>query len=330
MNLVVEPFDDGTSTISYHILVATVGFEERARFVASDLSPRSERRVAIGFTQGHALHYAENRAWFTRHDFEVHEPTDAEYGALFRRILEEATVVPTAALRVAIDVSSLSRIRIATVIDLLRSTRWNCEVVADFYYAPAIFTEPVEEDQPNVHVGPVLPEFAGWTTEPEYPSVSIVGLGYEEDRALGAVEHTQSGEVWAFLPRSMIPGYEQALQTANATLLEGIRQDHVFNYQVEQPFDCFVALEALAYGAMQHANTVLFPFGPKVFAVCCLLVACIHEQLAVWRVSAGGDAEPVDRVANGQIVGISLRVIRADLVAPRADISGSPAVLLIQ
>ena len=66
--------------------------------------------------------------------------------------------------------------------------RTNGTVDISFLYALGKFSPPPSAQSLNAHVGPVLPAFAGWSMEPDTPPVAIIGLGYEEDRALGAVE----------------------------------------------------------------------------------------------------------------------------------------------
>src|SRR5947207_11718086 len=87
----------------------------------------------------------------------------------------------------------------------------------DFLYSLASFSEPPKSQPVNTHVGPISPPFAGWWTEPDRPTAAVVGLGYEEDKALGAVEHLQPGEVWVFTPQSVVAAYSPALDFANRT-----------------------------------------------------------------------------------------------------------------
>ena len=101
----------------------------------------------------------------------------------------------------------MSRYRIAFILDILRSLGPDVSVSVDFLYAIAQFTSPPAPLLANTHVGPVTPSFAEWTTEPELPVSAIVGLGYEPDKALGAVEHLQASEIWLFEPLSHIPEY---------------------------------------------------------------------------------------------------------------------------
>jgi hypothetical protein len=95
--------------------------------------------------------------------------------------------------------------------------------------------------------------------------------------------------------------YTPALHQANQSVVEMIK-GRVVGYDVDQPFDLFTKLESLIAGVGTRSNCILLPFGPKIFALCALLVACLHPDAAVWRVS--GAEEAVDRVGHS-VYGIS-------------------------
>ncbi|MDW3224910.1 MAG: hypothetical protein R8G34_18835 [Paracoccaceae bacterium] len=51
----------------------------------------------------------------------------------------------------------------------------------------ADFSEPTSFDFDFLNFDP-MDDFSGWTKSPELPLAMILGLGYEADHALGAVE----------------------------------------------------------------------------------------------------------------------------------------------
>jgi hypothetical protein len=190
------------------------------------------------------------------------------------------------------------------LIDAIRSCSLPVEIEVDFVYSLANYNPPPEVAPLNSHVGAVLAAFAGWTSEPDRGAVAIVGLGYEEDKALGAVEHVQAAETWILIPTSPVAEYTPALRAANKTLLDVVPRDHQIQYSVSTPLDLFIMLESLVYRLSQSRNPILLPFGPKLFAVCALLVACIYQDTAVWRVSAEGFDTPMDRTSSPHIFGV--------------------------
>jgi hypothetical protein len=276
----------------YDLFFACLGFETRARSVSEDFTPRAGRKVACAFPDRHVLAFRDNHWAFERLGFEIEEVEDDRFEEWFGAVVGRLKHMDSEPFRVLIDLSSMSRYRLAVAIDLLRK---GGAFTVDFVYRLAEFTPPPVKPGPNVHVGPVCDAFAGWSTEPEKPPVAIVGLGYEENRALGALEHIQASEAWLFRPKSSIAKYDMVLSKANRSLLENSRRERVFDYFVETPFDCFVILELLLSRLRQNASPLVFPFGPKIFALCSLLVAALYDDVAVWRVSAGAFEKAIDR-----------------------------------
>src|SRR5262249_5022213 len=154
----------------------------------------------------------------------------------------------------------------------------------DFWYSVATFTEPIDEEAPNVAAGPVVPAFAGWATDAGIPTSLILGLGYERDQAIGAVEYIEPAEVVAFDPSGADTQYANAINDANAQLWSmRPRPPRRISYDPGQVFPTFVALEGLVSGLVRRSRPVLLPFGPKVFTLLALLAARFHPTTAVWR-----------------------------------------------
>jgi hypothetical protein len=306
---IVNALPEDWRSRDYDILFATIGYEERARYISGLVSGQIVDRVALGFSDRHDHEFEANKTWFEANGFNttvVHEDG-------FR--LNVSSVIQIAVqrskgrkLRILVDISSLSRLRLAMLIDVLARESIGLSAEVHFVYALAEYTAPVISLAPNSHVGPVLhSNFTGWWEEPDRAISVVVGLGYEPDKALGAVEYLEASEVWTFTPLSEISEYSLALQVSNESLLEGVDRKFQLTYRVHEPLECFIMLESVVYGIMQTKNPVLLPFGPKIFALCCLLVACIHHDgTAVWRVSAQGAEEPINRLASGHVYGLAV------------------------
>jgi hypothetical protein len=299
---------------SYDAVVTTLGYEKRARNVAEKLAPRSEQKYAFGFREQQVLRYSENRDWYQAAGFLAEDLTDAEFVKRFSEICARLDVAAEAGsdekahgcVTMLVDISSLTRSRLAAVLDNLRSPMLSRAFSVDFFYTLAQYDPPPQEVALNSHVGPVTPAFAGWTNDPDRGLAAIVGLGYEEDKALGAVEHVQAVEIWTYVPRSPIGEYSTALAKANQTLLEAVSRDRQLSYEVADPLNLYAELESLVYRLCQHRNVILFPFGPKIFALCSILVANAHPEAAVWRVSAEGLEDATDRLASDFVIGLEV------------------------
>ena len=292
---------------SYTAFFCSLGFESRSRFIAQSIAPRAEKRYCVGFDDRHVLSYESNRAYYESQQFDIVQLSDEQLTNWLDEIATELDTQPMSERRILVDVSSMSRTRIGSFVEKLCLRTWSVPTTIDFIYALAAFSEPAEDsDVPNTHVGPVSAKFAGWAVQPELVPSVILGLGYEQDRALGAVEHIEPANVWAFRPVSELTAYEVALRTANEILFEIIPASHIIDYDVLRPFECFGKLQSLASVAGSESNPILVPFGPKIFALCALLVAALDRRCAVWRVSAEGADVALERHASGHICGLSV------------------------
>jgi len=202
----------------------------------------------------------------------------------------------------------MSRFRIAAVAAALFDHDTAVSYETDFLYAPSRFLAPSDEEGPIIICKPVIDKLAGWSIQPEKPTMAIFGLGYECDKALGALEYIEAASVWAFLPSGEDKRYDSAMVKANQGFWESLPKTHVFDYRVDDPIDCFTNLEGLLYGKLNSNKPVLVPFGPKLFALNCLLVAFVYyPRVAVWRVSSGPYEPAIDRLPNGRVVGLTVR-----------------------
>ena len=65
-----------------------------------------------------------------------------------------------------------------------------------------------------------------------------------------------------------------------------------------------MSLASLVGGLKRDHNVLLVPFGPKIFALVCLLQGLLDENLAVWRVSAGELEEPSQRISSEHTIAV--------------------------
>ncbi|MDQ1592584.1 MAG: hypothetical protein QOG71_3211 [Pyrinomonadaceae bacterium] len=302
----VKPWSQGTlSNPQYDALIAVVGYEQRSNYVASVFKHQSKRLFASAFDERKEHAYKSNLHWFEQQGFEVKESTDIDFKVWCEEILNKVdSEEEDNPIRICVDISSISRFRLAILMASICKHRGGVLEV-DFLYAPAKFSPPNYQEGPIVTAKPVIDMFAGWTTEPAAQPVAIFGLGYERDKAVGVIEYIEPIGVWAFKPHGEDTRYDIEVTRANKTLRDVVPNDHLIEYAVDRPFECFTTLESLIYGTFRTARPILIPFGPKIFSLCCLLVACTHfPRVSVWRVSSGQYDLAVDRIANGKIVGL--------------------------
>lgn len=144
------------------------------------------------------------------------------------------------------------------------------------------------------------------------PVLSVVGLGYEKDKAIGAIEYLESSKAFLYIPTSNEDKYFDDVVRENAQLLDQFGIKNRFIYKLESPTEAIYALDTVISANKNKYKIVLLPFGPKLFYALSLLSCIPHPEVSVWYVSGeSGDGDSSqDRKASG-------------LIGFKFDISGS-------
>lgn len=296
---------DKQSINNYDVIVAALGFEKRARFISEKIGVQVKKKIASAFPTRKVLSYLENEAWFENAGYMISEVPDYEFKKWWGSELHSIIKNTDKELNLCVDVSSFTRFRTAVLIEGLLEESKQKVINADFVYAPAKFSIPPEDPCVMEICGPVTDKFAGWTDYPDHPINAIVGIGYEPEKAVGVIEFLEPNKVWILNPFGENRNYDKRVRNANRDLWDMFPSKQFISYKVSNPYEYFMILEGLVFESLKNARPILVPFGPKMFALCCLLVACVHSPYpGVWRVSSGDAEKPCQRIANRKIVGI--------------------------
>jgi hypothetical protein len=123
------------------------------------------------------------------------------------------------------------------------------------------------------------------------------------ERTLGLIDKLDPGLAVLFRTRpAATPEYEKPIQTANEYLLASVPSENIVDYSVYETAATFGLLESLCSGLCREWRVVLSSTGPKMFAVCCFLVATVRKELSVWRVTPADRIDPIDDVPCGEVV----------------------------
>jgi hypothetical protein len=293
----------------YDLLVAALGFEARATAVAKHFFDRYKKGCAIGFDHHRSCSYDVNLEWYKAEKFNIIEDvsTDDFPRVLVREIGEHLAAgegkPQLRPFRIAIDISCLDRRRLADVVHWTR-TQSVRGVIVDFWYCIGAFVAPTLTSGRNEIAGPIHRRFAGRFTEPGRPLALLAGLGYELGRVMGAAEYLQASRIVAFLPESPIQEYEGEVLKANDTMLADLESRQVLRYPVGNPERTIAMLDSTIRGLSERYNVVLLPGGPKIFALCSLIVQTLHKESAVWRVSSGTSIRAREVLPSDYFVGL--------------------------
>lgn len=290
----------------YDVLLATLGYEPRAVAVAQALG-KIPCAAAPGFEHDHEFAYEDNRKWFDAQGFDVREPKAEEYRNWLQEWLHNALEDPAVGrpVRIAIDISSMTRDRIAIALETAVELSATYALEVDFLYAPAEYREPPVEPDFTASIEPVTSFFRGWTRDPSRQSVAVVGLGYEIDKAVGAKEYLELKDLWAYIAHGGDERFAEKVRDNNELLWMEVDDHRIVRYHLSDPYGVFVQLESQLFGILRRGRALMLPMGPKIFALCSLLAAMHHHpEVGVWRVRQSETPQP--REPNGELLGLTV------------------------
>jgi hypothetical protein len=296
---------------SYDVGLAACGYEERSSHLISQSEFECGRLLALDYGADSGSSYRKNRQ-----RFDLYSPVFFQTEHEFRLSLDSAlqAVVegrgPSASnrpIRIAVDVSSLDRRWLAVIVHVLGRERSE-ELFINFLYAEGSYAEELVGSEGTVVVNRALERFEGWGAGTEKPLLALLGLGFEAQLAVAAIETLEPSQTLLLSPRGKDTRFDARVSELNSSLLnsnvQGVRE-----YKVANPYRTFLTLEAVIVSNRDSHRLVLIPIGPKPFAVAALLAAMMFgDEVAVWRVSADAARHRQDRRAAGPIIGITCHV----------------------
>lgn len=306
----------------FDLLIGACGYESRARFVAESLAHRASRVVSYGYVENRTHSYDANYSILR----ELGAVYEAESSAAFEeRFISDLGSIPgdeRTAARIAIDISSFDRDRLAAIIrgiDLVAEVR---ELDVAFIYAMGSFDSHSESSEATILINAPLRGFEGWTSDPSLPVACVIGLGFENLVALAALETLEPARTVAFVAQSADSRFQTRVRRDNSALI-GSDEVQVVPYGVDDPFYTLQQIESVVHTLRSSYRVALVPLGPKIFALLALLVAREYpDDVAVWRVSADQGMEPQDRLATGAMTSMRIKARPA-----RPPVQGVPAAV---
>ncbi len=298
----VNPEDD----FEFDLLIFAVGYEARARHVAERYCRCAKTILGYVFPDGHQLSFDNNLKFLK--ECGGHELQD---GVSIKSRLQNLNArADFCGCKICIDVSSLNRGAMAFLLAELLDSEFFKNAEITVFYSVAVFVPPPSEELDFLDFAP-LDNFGGWTSNPERPTALVLGLGYETDHAVGALEFLDPSVTFAFFPIGSDEKFEKQVETANRSFFELINADRIIKYPVLSPYQTFWEMRSLILSLSGVARTVLVPMGPKIFSSLCLVSQRMFgDEISIWRASGHSLAMARDAHASGEITGYVIK--RAD------------------
>jgi hypothetical protein len=296
---------DIESEVYFDFFIAGYGFEERSPHISKLISRKIGQGYYIGYSENDKLlheNLTKNREIFSDLNF-IANPSIDEGGfedwadQFFQNIIDSTGLV------VGIDISCLSRYRLAIIVKLTPNLLIAKKRVI-FVYNLAEFNEPKDPRDQLVSFSPISPDFTGWSRNHINAPRVVFGLGFEKNRIQVALEELQSSDVFFFMPTSPLNEYTEWVKSGNEIAFSSDFANNILEYNVLEPKQTFNYMESLIDFRLDF---IIVPFGPKIFALLALLLSLKHNlEIGVWRVSPSDFDPDIDRKPSKLIVGLEI------------------------
>ena len=300
----------------YDLVIVSLGYEERSSYLARKLTIQPNLKFALGFDGAKVLSYAQNSNQLHALGYNLLDPPPNNIVKWLHDQILNNKPSNGKTHTICIDVSSVTRSRLSHFLQALVTSASQYPLEVDFVYTVAKYSPPSDIIDGVTVCGPVSSYLAGWPEDPDKPVAAVIGLGYEYQKAVGALEFLEPTAQVLVRPVSPDHRFDSDIDRANSELLNGYNNAEVFTYPILNPTQCLELLDALFYRLGDDYRTIAIPFGPKIFALCSMLVALrYYPNIGVWRISSKSSADNAkEQFASDLTVGLKVR-----FDAPRAS-----------
>jgi hypothetical protein len=285
--------------IEFDCLICSSGFEERAIYVSKTIKFQVKRKIVVGFKNYENEGFREtNDSFYNTNGFEFILENADEADKIITK-LKELFADANTKIKIAIDYSSMTRVWYSAILNFFDSLNYADNVDLFFFYSFSKFSQPVNGDVRNIHIGPIK-NYSSLSI-PDKPTALIIGLGYEKERAFGLTEYFDAETYLFVADKSKGEDYFNSVQDANIGLLSSAKPENIFEYSLQYLNYSESLLYAVCKSLKSDYRLVLAPTGPKPFSLLCLLTSIRLKNIDVWRISAGHFSRPSRKEPEGSI-----------------------------
>lgn len=293
----------------FDLSIVGLGYEQRASKRFNQERETLGEVLVLGYLKHNKTpQYQENKANYLSHDTTVFEGDDHDVKSRLIQWLTDNSSSNSEAMKVLIDITVFSRSRLSALLYILIKALPKGSILT-ISYEISQFVEPTTGLSPIKTVGDVIPELSGSIGDLTKPTSLILGLGYEDGKALGLANYIDSEFNFAFLPTGIDQRFDELVLKNNQALLNEIPSSRIINYRLDQPYNTYLDMRDLTNAVSSYTAPLIAPLGPKMLTAISVLVAIEFDELIpVWRVSSEFEEQPVDRKASGHCISLSVAI----------------------
>ena len=300
--------------LDFDVAIVSIGYERRCRWIVEETGLRARHGLGLEFGFLAEGSYCENRKFFEARSYEVHLGLDPSAVEVIHKAI--AASKSNARASIFVDISAMSREMIANVILGIERASKELKVDVCVGYSPSKFGGSYAP-APIRRAAPIKMELRGWSSRPDLPLGTIMGLGCEPGMALGALQYLEPQKSWAFWPQGVDEDFNEALAEANDHISD-IFDVTDYQYDISNPGRTRGRFEALLNSLSNRYRIIIVPFGPKIFAWLSISTVVFrgNGDVGIWAFSSKEQGNPVDRQASGPILWYTFALDRTSADVP--------------
>jgi hypothetical protein len=271
-----------------------LGFETRSTHVVGLLNSRRVFALQMPFVNIHS--YSKNVIFARTRKHEIVTDFEKFLRDQIQKLFSEGVPVS-----IALDISSLNRTMMMSLLAQIAACI-RCEDRLSIYYSAAAYREPDWRFPQIDRIGPVIPEFTAYDSNPLLPLCLILGLGFEPGVSMGIINQLEPRLSYCFWGSGVDVKYDADVQRANFDFdFPGFRTKTV-SFPVKDPRASYFLLESLTAGLIGRYNVLFVPMGPKIFSLLTALIGLTYRgKVAIWRAQQPM-LSPPDAVPSAEVV----------------------------
>lgn len=286
------------------LFICSSGYESRARHIFDKMKGAAIKQKALFAFNDKTDHPSrkDNDRYFRGHDFlciDCDGDSEKEVARFLSGFLTKNT--DKKEVTIFIDYSTMTRIWYASILSFFSTTDSALHTVHLYFgYSMAKYTQQAYAPTYNIHIGPIK----GFThiSVPQRPTALIIGLGFDNNRAIGLDEYFD-GETFLFHSNDSTKNeYSAEVVKNNHELMAGIKKENIYPFSIANLDYTFDLLLSLCKDLSKDYRVVIAPCGPKPFSLLSLLTFVLLEEVDVWRISSGKESVALDKEANGEVL----------------------------
>lgn len=292
--------DNQPYTSSFDLSIFGLGYESRSTTAYVKYKNLSKRNIVFGYNSNKTvLNYSKNKKVFQ--DAEILEVECAQISDYLVSVVDKLNN-DLKEPKILIDITAMTRHRLAVVLFYFMSNLKKKSKVT-ICYNGSKYVPPPSDLQPVRKVGALIPQLSGNLGDLSSTTAVIFGLGYEKLKALGVYNYLDPDLPYAFIPKSENPKFEFDVRENNNSLLNSLPSKNVYTYNVYSPLDLYIDLKSLTLSLRESSRVVIVPLGPKIISAIAVIISMeMNLEIPIWRVSSLHCEEPIDRVADREIL----------------------------